>query len=62
MNHEYDAFEVLLDGTLRWKATIKGHENAIQELQLVAEGNTNEFRLMHIPTKTVIATINSKTS
>jgi hypothetical protein len=59
MNRKYDAFEVLPDGTLIWKATIVGHENAINKLQEVAKGNANEFRLMHVPTKTVIATINA---
>jgi hypothetical protein len=59
MNRKYDAFEVLPDGTLIWKAAIVGHENAINKLQEVAKGNTNEFRLMHVPTKTVIATINA---
>jgi hypothetical protein len=60
MNREYDAFEVLPDGTLLWKATIVGHEDAIKKLQEVAKNSPNEFRLMHIPTKTVVATINAR--
>ncbi len=60
MTREYDAFEVLPDGALIWKATITGHEDAINKLKEVAKGNTNEFRLMHIPSRTVIATINAK--
>ena len=62
MNREYDAFEVLPDGALIWKATVKGHEDAIKKLKEVAKDNTNEFRLMHLPTKTVIATINAKSA
>ena len=62
MTREYDAFEVLPDGTLIWKETIVGHENAIAKLQRVAQDSPNEFRLMHVPTKTVIATINSKSA
>lgn len=62
MTREYDAFEVLPDGTLIWKETIVGHENAIAKLQQVAKNSPNEFRLMHVPTKTVIATINSKSA
>jgi hypothetical protein len=31
-------------------------------MQQLAKGSANEFRLMHIPTKTVIATINAKSS
>jgi len=60
MIREYDAFEVLPDGSLMWKATVKGHEDALTKLKEIANGNTNEFRLMHVPTKTVIATINTK--
>jgi hypothetical protein len=62
MNREYDAFEVLPDGSLIWKATITGHEDAIKKLKEVAKDNTNEFRLMHLPSKTVIATINAKSA
>jgi hypothetical protein len=62
MHREYDAFEVLSDGTQIWKATIKGHEDAIRKLQEIAKGNLNEFRLIHVPTKTVIAAINTRTA
>ena len=60
MNREYDAFEVLPDGTLMWRATVIGHEDTVNKLKEVAKGNMNEFRLMHVQTKTVIATINAK--
>jgi hypothetical protein len=60
MNREYDAFEVLPDGTLMWKATVVGHEDVVEKLKEVAKDSPNEFRLMHVQTKTVIATINSK--
>jgi hypothetical protein len=59
MNREYDAFEVLPDGTLIWKAEVTGHEDAIKKLKEVAKDNPNEFRLMHVRSKTVIATINA---
>jgi hypothetical protein len=62
MNREYDAFEVLPDGTLVWRGTVVGHEDALKKLKEIAKGNTNEFRLMHVPTKTVIAAINSKSA
>ena len=62
MSREYDAFEVLPDGTLMWRATVVGHEDAFQKLKEVAKDSPNEFRLMHVPTKTVIATINSKSA
>jgi hypothetical protein len=60
MNRVSDAFEVLPDGTLIWRATVEGHQRAIDELWKVAKCSENEFRLMHLPTKTVIATINNK--
>jgi hypothetical protein len=62
MNRVYDAFEVLPDGVMVWRATITGREDAIDRLQQVAKDSANEFRLMHIPSMTVIATINAKTS
>jgi hypothetical protein len=60
MNREYDAFEVLPDGTLIWRATVKGREDAAEKLQQVAKDSPNEFLLMHVPTKTVIAAIKAK--
>ncbi len=60
MSREYDAFEVLPDGTLVWRATVVGHEGAVKKLKEVAKDNPNEFRLIHVPTKTVLATINAK--
>ncbi len=62
MNRVYDAFEVLPNGVMLWRATVTGHEDAIDKLQQVAKNSANEFRLMHLPTKTVIATTNSKIS
>jgi hypothetical protein len=61
MLRTYDLFEILPDGDLIWRATVEGHEKAIDQLQRVAKGKANEFRLLHLPTKTVIATINAKT-
>jgi hypothetical protein len=48
------------DGDLIWRAKVEGHESAIHELQQVARRSKNEFRLMHIPSMTIIATINAK--
>jgi hypothetical protein len=62
MNREYDAFEVLPDGTMMWRATVVGREDAVEKLKRVAKNSPNEFRLMHIPTQTVIATINNKSA
>jgi hypothetical protein len=61
MNRVYDAFEVLPNGVMLWRATVTGHEDAIVRLQQVAKNSANEFRLMQLPSQTVTATINSKT-
>ena len=60
MSRTYDLFEVMPDGDLIWRTTITGYEDAIDKLQQVADGSANEFRLMHLPTKTLIATINGQ--
>jgi hypothetical protein len=57
MERTYDIFEKS-DGSMLWRCAIQGHESAIRKLQEMAGQSTNEFHLMHIPTKTVIATIN----
>jgi hypothetical protein len=56
----YDLFEVMPDGDLIWRAKIEGHESAIFQLQQAAKGSAIEFRLMHLPSMTVIAAINAK--
>jgi hypothetical protein len=48
------------DGDLIWRAKIEGHESAIHQLQQAAKRSANEFRLMHIPSMTLIATINTQ--
>jgi hypothetical protein len=58
MNRSYDVFEKLPDGTLMWRATINGHEEAIATLIALAGKNSNEFQVMHLATKALIATVN----
>jgi hypothetical protein len=55
----YDIFEHMPDGSLIWRGAITGHEAAVHKLQEFAANSTNEFRLMHVATKTLIASINS---
>ena len=62
MSRTYDLFEVMPDGDLIWRAKIEGHESAVHELQQAAKRSANEFRLMHLPSMTVIAVTNAKTS
>jgi hypothetical protein len=57
MDREYDLFEVFPDGTLIWRDSVSGHEKAIQRLRELVEVTDNEFRVMHIPTNTLIASL-----
>ena len=57
MERDYDLFEVLPDGAVIWKETVSGHENAIRRLRELAEVTDNEFRIMHILTNTLIASM-----
>jgi hypothetical protein len=60
MLRTYDLFEVMPDGDLIWRAKIDGDESAVYELLQAAKRSRNEFRLMHIPSMAVIATMNAK--
>jgi hypothetical protein len=58
MERDYDLFEVLPDGSAIWKEAVHGHENAIRKLRELSAGTTNEVRVMHILTNTLIAALN----
>jgi hypothetical protein len=59
MERTYDIFEKTEDGSMLWRVAIPGHEAALCKLKEMAAQSPNEFHLMHIPTKTTIATINA---
>ena len=42
MNHEYDLFERMADGSLMWRGFAKGLENARLRLQRIATETANE--------------------
>jgi hypothetical protein len=58
----FDVFEKLRDGSLIWRCSVSGQEEAIVALKKLATETSNEVRAMHLATKTVIATLNSGTS
>ena len=60
MLRTYDLFELLPKGVLIWRAKFEGQEEAISQLQELAKQSANELRLIHIPTKTTVATANAK--
>ena len=57
-NREYDIFEKLPDGTLLWRAVIRGLENTLTELKKFGEQSQNELLAIHTPTKQTIARVN----
>ena len=62
MERDYDIFEVLPDGQPIWRAAVAGHENALRVLKQLAAETTNEVRMMHLPTKALIAMMNADKS
>ena len=61
MEREYDLFEHLPNGDLLWRMTVNGHENAIQQLKKLAATTSNEVRVVHLPTQSVVAVMNRAT-
>jgi len=57
MDPDYDLFEVFPDGALIWRDSVTGHENAIRRLRQLVELPDNEFRVVHLPTNTLIASM-----
>jgi hypothetical protein len=62
MDREYDLFEIFPDGSALWRNTIRGHEEAIKQLHEFSRKTTNEVRLVHLPTQTLIAAMNTPAS
>ena len=62
VDREYDIFEVVEDGSLVWRETGHGHAESIRKLSALAEKTSNEVRMMHLPTKTLIAAMNTPKS
>ena len=59
MDRNYDLFEILPDGSPIWKCAVAGHENAVQQLRELARHTTNELRIVHLSTNTIIAVLNA---
>lgn len=58
MERDYDLFEVLADGGVIWRETVSGHENAIRRLKELSQETSNEVRVMHVLSNTLIASMN----
>lgn len=62
MERTYDIFEIFPDGLLEWLEFVSGHEAALARAQALAAASPNEFRVMHLPTNSIVAVFNSKGS
>jgi len=58
MERHYDIFEILPDGAPLWRTAIEGHEAAIRKLQELAALSTNEIRVMHLASNSIVASMN----
>jgi hypothetical protein len=58
MDRTYDIFEVMPDGSVIWRCAVTGHDKAIVRLKELSSETSNEVRLMHVPTKSLIAEMN----
>ena len=61
MERIYDIFEIRHAGAI-WRDTVTGHEPALARMRELASDSPNEFRLMHLPSKAVIAILYAKDS
>jgi hypothetical protein len=59
MDRQYDIFERLPDGSVIWRTSIPGLENALAELKKFSQLSPNEFFVFHSPTNETIARINA---
>jgi hypothetical protein len=57
MDREYARFEIFPDGSHVWRDSVTGHENAIRRLRELVRVTNNEFRVMHLPTGSLIASM-----
>lgn len=62
MERTYDIFEVFPDETVEWLESVSGHEAALARAGELAAKSTNEFRVMHLPTNSIVAVLNRRES
>jgi predicted CoA-binding protein len=58
----YDKFEKMPDGSMLWRQTVTGHEEAIRVSKELSAKTVNEVCVMHLATKSVVATMNTPQS
>lgn len=60
MEETYDIFEALPDGSLEWRECIAGRDAAFARAGELASRSANEFRIMHLPTSSIVLVLNAK--
>jgi len=58
MSRIYDIFELLPDGSKLLRGCAAGLEGAKVKLEELASASENEFHIMYIPTREIIARVN----
>lgn len=58
MNREYDLFEQMPDGSLRWRMFVQGLEQANATLADLAKNSPHQFIAMYTPTKEIVGRVN----
>lgn len=58
MNREYDLFEKFADGSVLWKESVVGLENALAKLKYLAGLSSNEHFAHHSPSNATVARMN----
>lgn len=62
MERTYDIFEVFPDETVEWLESVPGHDAALSRARDLAAKSTNELRVMHLPTNSIVAVLNRRES
>jgi hypothetical protein len=60
MERTYDIFEILPDGNPVWRKAVIGHEASINKMRELASQSQNEFRVIHLPTNSLVAVLNPR--
>jgi hypothetical protein len=62
MDREYDIFECQDDGSVSWRATVRGLPNAKIKLEELAGSTGNDHIIMYVPTQEIIARVDATTA
>jgi len=60
MQRTYDIFEKMPDGTIMWRGSVQGLEEAVRILKELAARSLNEFQMLHLASQSLVGTANQK--